>query len=226
MDFSYFWCVYWQDRHTFCQKNWCSTCCCPQGGAVQPPLAVECWERTTAASSPFPAFCQIWPCRSRTWCLLLPAGSSSSLPGGTPTACGDTEGLRRSLCRYKFLNHGTSAMVPSLPVVLFQRLHQVPAALDVPPLDVGVQAWAQRELKRLAGDGLRRAVYAEIAAGEALVEVALLQVQPDGEHKPKQLKSLNSLHSATQLWGNKMIISLKIKLCLDRRIWGIIIVQP
>lgn len=70
-------------------------------------------------------------------------------------------------------------MVPSLPVVLFQCLHQVPAALDVPPLDVGVQARAQRQLKRLTGDGLRRAVYAEIAAGETLVEVALLQVQPD-----------------------------------------------
>lgn len=43
-----------------------------------------------------------------------------------------------------------------------------------------VEAGAQRELKGLAGDGPRRALHVEVAAGETLVEVALLQVQTDG----------------------------------------------
>lgn len=80
------------------------------------------------------------------------------------------------------------------PVVLLESLHEVAAALDVPPLDVRVEAGAQRELEGLAGDGARRALHAEVAAGETLVEVALLQVQPDGEDKP-------TVRLATTHWG-------------------------
>lgn len=58
--------------------NTCSTCCCLQGGAVQLPPAAERWEKTAAASSPSLAPCQRWPCKSHTWCLQLPGGSSSS----------------------------------------------------------------------------------------------------------------------------------------------------
>lgn len=73
-----------------------------------------------------------------------------------------------------------------VPVVLLQSPHQVPAALNVAPLDVGVQTGAQGELKRLAGDGLRRAVHNEVASGETLVEVTLLQVQPEGRAKTRE----------------------------------------
>ena len=45
---------------------------------------------------------------------------------------------------------------------------------------MGVEAGAQGELKCLASDGLRGAVHDEIAPGETLVEVILLQVQPEG----------------------------------------------
>lgn len=75
-----------------------------------------------------------------------------------------------------------------LLVVFFQGLHEVPAALDVPPLDVGVEAGAQGELKCLAGDGLRGTVHDEIPSGETLVEVTLLQVQPEREHRTELLK--------------------------------------
>lgn len=80
-----------------------------------------------------------------------------------------------------------------LPVVLLQGLHEVPAALDVPPLDVRVEAGAQRELKGLAGDRLGRAVHVEVASGESLVEVALLQVQPERDtrtYNPFQMFAL------------------------------------
>lgn len=79
---------------------------------------------------------------------------------------------------------GTERGRENRPVVLLQSLHQVAAALDVSPFDVRVEAGAQRELEGLAGDGPRRALHVEVAAGETLVEVALLQVQPDGGHEP------------------------------------------
>lgn len=71
----------------------------------------------------------------------------------------------------------------NLLVVFLQRLHEVPTALDVPALNVRVEAGAQGELERLAGDRLRWAIHDEIASGETLVEVALLQVQPDREQR-------------------------------------------
>lgn len=61
-----------------------------------------------------------------------------------------------------------------LLVVFFQSLHEVPAALDVPPFDVRVEAGAQGELKRLTCDRLRGAINNDITSGEALVEVPLL----------------------------------------------------
>lgn len=48
-----------------------------------------------------------------------------------------------------------------------------------------VEAGAQCELKGLAGDGPRRALDIEVATGEALVKVTLLQVQPEKKHAPK-----------------------------------------
>lgn len=63
-------------------------------------------------------------------------------------------------------------------VVFFQSLHEVPTALDVPPLDVGIEAGAQRELKRLTGDRLRRTVHVEITPRETLMKVTLFQVKP------------------------------------------------
>lgn len=68
-----------------------------------------------------------------------------------------------------------------LLVVFLQSPHEVAAALDVPPLDVGVETGAQGELEGLAGDRLRRAVHDEVAARETLVEVALLQVESEEE---------------------------------------------
>lgn len=68
-----------------------------------------------------------------------------------------------------------------LLVVLLQSLHEVPAALDVPPLDVRVEAGAQGELEGLAGDRLRRSVHDEVVSGETLVEVTLLQVESEEE---------------------------------------------
>lgn len=156
------------------------TCCCPPGSAVRPPLAAARSETTAAASSPSPAPCQRWLCKNHTWCLQLPAGSSSSSPEGIPATCRHATELR-SFPFPDFGNRKSVAEEPCLPVVFCQSLHQVPTALNVPPLNVRVETGTQCELKRLAGDRLGRAVHAEIPSGETLLEVALLQVQSEEE---------------------------------------------
>lgn len=169
----------------------CSTDCCPQGGAVQLPPAAEHWEKIAAASSPSPAPCQRWLCRSHTWCLQLPAGSSSSWLGGIPAACEHTEEVRWLICIFK-KPHAKTHQKWNLLVIFFQSLHQVPTTLDVPPLDVGVKTGAQGELECLAGDRLGGAIHDEITSRETLVEVTLLQVQPEGKCRPQLHYILNS----------------------------------
>lgn len=157
-----------------------STCCCPPGSAVRPPPAAARSETTAAASSPSPAPCQRWPCKNHTWCLQLPAGSSSSSPEGIPAAYRHATELRS----FPFPHCGNRKCITEglcLLVVFCQSLHQVPTALNVSPLNVRVEAGTQCELKRLAGDRLGRAVHAEIPSGKTLLEVALLQVQPEEE---------------------------------------------
>lgn len=72
---------------------------------------------------------------------------------------------------------------------------------------MGVEARAQGELKCLTGDSLRGAVDDEITPGKMLVEVTLLQVQPEGEHGEKStLGFLSSLDLPKQVWDNKNTI--------------------
>lgn len=84
------------------------------------------------------------------------------------------------------MSPGLSTGYGSSPVILLQGPHEVATAFDVPAVDVGVQAGPQGQLERLTRHRLRRAVHHDVAARELLVEVTLLQVQPDGEveHKP------------------------------------------
>lgn len=160
--------------------NACCTCYCPQGSAVPPPLEAERWERRAAASSPSPALCQRWLCKSRTWSLPLPAGSSSSWLGGIRAAC---RNVSNELCTFLKKQTLVRNLQSGLLVIFLEGLHQVPAALDVPPVDVRVEAGTQSELKGLTGDRLRWAVHDEITAGEALVKVTLLQVESEGKHR-------------------------------------------
>jgi len=90
---------------------------------------------------------------------------------------GEAELLRSPARRH------TERAGPHSPVVLLQSPHEVPAALDVAPLDVRVEAAAQRELEGLDRHGLRGAVHGQSAAREHLQEVLLLQVQPEGRRR-------------------------------------------
>ena len=63
-----------------------------------------------------------------------------------------------------------------LLIVFLQSFHEVPAALDVSPLDVWVETGSQGQLKCLAGHRLGRAVHDEVPSREPLMEITLFQV--------------------------------------------------